>query len=82
MPKLFSTLIALVVGYLDGAGLGAVSYGFIARLEADQDARIALVAALATGPLGALLALIFVGMRRSGGDCSSNIQQSGHEAFE
>jgi hypothetical protein len=63
MPKLFSTLIAIVIGYLDGAGLGAVSYGFIARLGADQDARIALVAALAAGPLGALLGLLFARMR-------------------
>lgn len=72
MPKLFSTLIATVIGYLDGAGLGAVSYGSIAGLGTDQDARIALVAALATGPLGALLGLLFARMRLAPetGDCA------------
>ncbi len=59
-----------------------MSYGFITQLGAHQDARIALVAALATGPLGALLALIFAGMRRDGGDNSSNIEQAGHQAFK
>jgi len=57
MPRLFSALTALVVGYLDGAGLGAVSYDFLASLGPDKDVKVALVAALATGPLGALLGL-------------------------
>jgi hypothetical protein len=65
MPKLFSALIALVVGYLDGAGLGAATYEILARVEPDKDVNIALVAALATGPLGALLALFLAGMRSS-----------------
>jgi hypothetical protein len=59
MPRLFSAVIALVVGYLDGAALGAVSYDFLATLGPDKELKIALVAALATGPLGALLGVIF-----------------------
>lgn len=59
MPKPFSTLVAIVIGYLDGAGLGAASLGFLAGLDASQDMKIALAAALAAGPLGALLGLLF-----------------------
>jgi hypothetical protein len=63
MPRLFSALIALVVGYLDGAGLGAACYEFLARAGPDKEMHIALVAVLATGPLGALLAFFLAGTR-------------------
>lgn len=55
MPKLVSAITALVVGYLGGAGLGAELYGFVS----DRELTIVLVAALAAGPLGALLGLLF-----------------------
>jgi hypothetical protein len=57
MPKLISALIAIVVGYLEGAGLGAVLYGFAGH-GADKEINIVLVAGLAAGPLGALLGLL------------------------
>lgn len=63
MPKLIAALSALVVGYLDGAGLGAASYDFLLRVGPDKDAHIVLVAALATGPLGALMGYLLVAAR-------------------
>jgi cation transporter-like permease len=68
MPKLISALTALIVGYLDGAGLGAASYDALAGLGPDKDLKIALVAGLVMGPLGALLGLLVALTQPSGAE--------------
>ncbi|QGM99013.1 hypothetical protein [Methylocystis parvus] len=66
MPKLISSLIALVIGYLDGAGLGAATYDLLAGSRPGMELKIALIAVLVTGPLGALLGVLFALDRSAG----------------
>jgi hypothetical protein len=56
MPKAFAILINVIIGYLDGAGLGALSLELFAN-PGDSQAHAALLALLMIGPLGALLGL-------------------------
>lgn len=71
MPKLITSMIALVVGYLDGAGLGAASYDMITGFRPDNELKIALVAALVTGPIGALLGVVVAASSPSGAGLST-----------
>lgn len=63
MPRLFSTTTAIIIGYLDGAGLGALLADVLAGHG--DDAKIALVAVFLTGPLGALLGLLLAQMAQT-----------------
>lgn len=74
MPRLFSTLIASVVGYLDGAGLSAVSLDLFSRQGVARELEISFVAALVIGPLGAFLgfALTLIG---AGGSKEADIAE-------
>jgi hypothetical protein len=56
MPKAFAILINVIIGYLDGAGLGALSLEFLPN-PGDSQVHAALLALLMIGPLGALLGL-------------------------
>ena len=57
MPKAFAILINVIIGYLDGAGLGALSLEFLPN-PSDSQVHAALLALLMIGPLGALLGLV------------------------
>ncbi len=57
MPKAFAILNNTIVGYLDGAGLGALSLGLLPNLN-DSQSQAALLALLVIGPLGAVLGLM------------------------
>ncbi|CAJ0891931.1 hypothetical protein AMST5_04176 [freshwater sediment metagenome] len=56
MPKAFAILINVIIGYLDGAGLGALSLELLPD-PWDSQAHAALLALLMIGPLGALFGL-------------------------
>jgi hypothetical protein len=56
MPKAFAILINIIIGYIDGAGLGALSLDLISN-HRDSHSQAALLALLVIGPLGALLGL-------------------------
>jgi hypothetical protein len=58
MSKSFAAMFGVLIGYIDGAGLGAVSIDLFSGYGADKDVQIAMIAAFVTGPLGALLGLL------------------------
>jgi hypothetical protein len=55
--KAFAILLNMVIGYLNGAGLGALSLEFLSN-NGDSPRQTALFALLVIGPLGALLGLL------------------------
>ncbi len=57
LPKAFAILVNIVTGYLNGAGLGALSLEFLSN-HSDSPGQTALLALLLIGPLGALLGLL------------------------
>jgi hypothetical protein len=56
MPKAFAILINIIIGYIDGAGLGALSLDLLSN-HSNSNPQAALLALLVIGPLGALLGL-------------------------
>jgi hypothetical protein len=68
MPRLFSAIVGLVIGYLDGAGLGAGSLDFAFSYGANEDLKIAMIAPLVTGPLGAVLGVMVTLLSGGGSD--------------
>jgi hypothetical protein len=56
MPKAFAILINVIIGYIDGAGLGALSLELLSN-HRDSRPQAALLALVVVGPLGALLGL-------------------------
>ncbi len=63
MPRSFSIVIATIMGYLNGAGLGALSIDLLSS-HAAKELNTTLVALIITGPLGALFALLVVWLRQ------------------
>lgn len=57
MPKAFAIFIDMIVGYLNGAGLGALSLEFLSN-RIDSQPQTALLALLVVGPLGAFFSLL------------------------
>ncbi len=57
LPKAFAILVNMVIGYLNGAGLGALSLEFLAN-HCDSPRQTVLFAFLVIGPLGALLGFL------------------------
>jgi hypothetical protein len=55
--KAFAILVNMVIGYLTGAGLGALSLEFLPN-HSDSPTQTALLAFFVMGPLGAILGLL------------------------
>ncbi|MGJ0508678.1 MAG: hypothetical protein ACR652_16440 [Methylocystis sp.] len=66
MPPFLSILTGLCMGYLDGAGLGAAA-GDLLLGQGAPDVRIAWIAGLLTGPLGAILGALLAARAPEGG---------------
>lgn len=65
MPRAFLSLIGLVTGYLNGAGLGALLLSFYPGASLPE-LQLLLIATLILGPVGAFVG-IFVAQRNSFG---------------
>jgi hypothetical protein len=65
MPRAFSILISTIVGYLNGAGLGALSIELLSN-HRDKELQTTLIALIVMGPLGALLGLLIAQLRHGG----------------
>ncbi|MCC3246277.1 hypothetical protein LG047_13265 [Methylocystis sp. WRRC1] len=54
MPKLFAIFHGIIIGYLNGAGFGALAIDLLSSHHAN-DFDVVIVAAIVTGPFGALV---------------------------